>query len=74
VITIIDAKFIRLAHLLIFSGMVAGLTMAFSSLATTTPNGTRSSTTEAVKGTINDLIQVLDDEPLQHRKSPKNGA
>jgi phospholipid transport system substrate-binding protein len=27
-----------------------------------------------VKGTINDLIQVLDDEPLQHRESPKNGA
>jgi hypothetical protein len=74
VITTIDAKFMRLAHLLIFSGMVAGLTMAFSSLAATAPNGTRSSKTKAVKGTINDLIQVLDDEPLQHRKSPKNGA
>jgi hypothetical protein len=74
VITIIDAKFIRLAHLLIFTGMVAGLTTAFSSLATATPNGTSSSTTEAVKGTINDLIQVLHDEPLQHRKIPKNGA
>lgn len=73
-ITIIDAKFIRLAHLLIFTGMVAGLTTAFSSLATTTPNGTSSSTTEAVKGRINDLIQVFDDEPLQHRKIPKNGA
>jgi hypothetical protein len=32
--------------------------------ATTTPNGTKSSTTEAVKGPTNDLIQVLDDEPL----------
>jgi hypothetical protein len=48
--------------------------MAFSSLAATTPNGTGPSTAEAVKGTINDLIQILDDKPLQHRKSPKNGA
>ena len=36
-----------------------------SSLATTTPNGTISSATEAVKGTINGLIQVLDDETLK---------
>ena len=39
--------------------------MASPSLATTTPNGTTSSATEAVKGAINDLIQVLDDETLK---------
>jgi phospholipid transport system substrate-binding protein len=58
-------KSLRLAHLLFLSGMVAGLIMASPSLATTTPNGTKSSATEAVKGTINDLIQVLDDETLK---------
>ena len=63
--TIINVKFIRLAHLLFLSGMVAGLTMASPSLATTTPNGTKSSATEAVKGTIKDLIRVLDDETLK---------
>ena len=63
--TIINMKIIKLAHLLFLSGMVAGLTMASASLATTTPNGTKSSATEAVKGTINDLIQVLDDETLK---------
>ena len=45
--------------------MAAGLTIESPSLATTTPNGTKSSATEAVKGTINDLIQVLDDETLK---------
>ena len=55
-ITIINVKIMRLAHLLFLSGMVAGLTMASPSLATTTPNGTKSSSTEAVKSTINDLI------------------
>jgi hypothetical protein len=44
--------------------MLAGLTMASPSLAST-PNGTKSSATEAVKGTIIDLIQVLDDETLK---------
>ena len=63
--TLIDTKFIRLAHQLILSGMVAGLTMASPSLATITPNGIESNATEAVKGTINDLIQVLDDETLK---------
>ena len=61
--TIIKMKIIRLAHLLFFSGMLAGLTMASPSLATT-PNGIKSSATEAVKGTIIELIQVLDDETL----------
>jgi hypothetical protein len=58
-------KIIQFAHLLFLSGMAAGLTMASPALATTTPNGTKSSATEAVKGTINELIQVLDDETLK---------
>lgn len=45
--------------------MVAGLTVASPSLATTTQIGATSSATEAVKGTINDLIRVLDDETLK---------
>ena len=62
--TIINVKIIRLAHLLFLSGMVVGLTMASPSLAAT-PNGSKSTATEAVKGTINDLIKVLDDETLK---------
>jgi phospholipid transport system substrate-binding protein len=64
-VTTITMKLKRLAHLMFLSGMLAGLTMASPSLATTTPNGIESSATEAVKGTINDLIQVLDDETLK---------
>ncbi len=63
--TIINVKRIRLAHLFFLSGVVAGLIMASPSLATTTPNGTQSSATEAVKSTINDLIQVIEDETLK---------
>ena len=63
--TIINMKIKRLVHLLFLSGMVAGLTMASPSLATTTPNEIESSATDAVKGTINDLIQVLGDETLK---------
>ena len=58
-------KIIRLAHLLFLWGIMAGLIMASPSLAATTSNGIESSATEAVKGTINDLIQVLDDETLK---------
>jgi len=58
-------KIIRLAHLLFLSGMVAGLTMASPSLAATTSNGIESSATEAIKGTINNLIQILDDDTLK---------
>ena len=63
--TIINMKIKRLAYLLFLSGVVAGLTMGSPSLATTTSNGIESSATEAVKGTINDLIHVLDDETLK---------
>jgi phospholipid transport system substrate-binding protein len=65
VTTIIKMKLKQLAHLLFFSGMVAGLAIAPTSLATAAPNGAESSATETVKGTINDLIQVLDDETLK---------
>jgi phospholipid transport system substrate-binding protein len=65
VTTIINMKIKSLAHLLFLSGIVAGLTMGSPLLATTTSNGIASSATEAVKGTINDLIQVLDDEILK---------
>jgi phospholipid transport system substrate-binding protein len=71
VTTIINMKIILLAHLLFLSGMMAGLTMASPSLAATTPNGTTSSATEAVKGTINDLIQVLDNETLKQPEQAK---
>ena len=63
--TIINMEIKSLAHLLFLSGIVAGLTMGSPSLATTTSNGIALSATEAVKGTINDLIQVLDDETLK---------
>jgi phospholipid transport system substrate-binding protein len=71
VTTIINMKITRLANLLFLSGMMAGLTMASPSLAATTPNGTTSSATEAVKGTINDLIQVLDNETLKQPEQAK---
>ena len=63
--TIINMKIKRLACLLFISAMVAGLTMGSPSLATTASNGIESSATEAVRGTINDLIQILDDEILK---------
>ena len=62
---ITNMKIKRLAILLFLSGMVAGLAMASPSLATTTSDEIQSSATEAVKGTINDLIKVLDDETLK---------
>ena len=62
---IINRKIKWLAYLLFLSGLVAGLTMGSPALATTTPNGIESGATEAVKGAINDLIHVLDDETLK---------
>jgi phospholipid transport system substrate-binding protein len=64
VTTIINMKLILLAHLVFLSGIMAGLTMT-SPLLATAQNGATSSATEAVKGTINDLIQVLDNETLK---------
>jgi phospholipid transport system substrate-binding protein len=65
VTTIINIKLKQLAQLLFLSGMVAGLAIAPPSLATAEPSGSESSATEAIKVTINDLIQVLDDETLK---------
>jgi phospholipid transport system substrate-binding protein len=65
VTTIINMKISWLAYLLLLSGMVAGLTIASPSLATTSSNRIESSATDAVKSTINDLIRVLDDETLK---------
>jgi len=65
VTTIINIKIKQLTYLLFLSVMVAGLTTASPSLATNTPNGIESTATEAVKSTISDLIQVLDDETLK---------
>ena len=56
--TIINVKIMRLAHLLFFSGMVAGLIMASPSLATIVLNGIRSGTTKAVMGIIRDVSYV----------------
>ena len=58
-------KIIRLAYVLGLGGIVAGLTIATPSLAVATTNGAESSATNAVKGTIKDLIQVLEDEALK---------
>jgi len=65
VTTIINMKIIRLAYVLGLGGIVAGLTIATPSLAIATTNGAESSATNAVKGTIKDLIQVLEDEALK---------
>lgn len=62
---ITNMKIKRLACLLFLSGMVAGLAMASPSLATATSDEIESSATEAVKGTISDLIKVLDDETMK---------
>ena len=64
--TTINMKITWLAYLLLLSGMVAELTVASPSLATTSSNRIESSATDAVKSTINDLIRVLDDETLKH--------
>ena len=63
--TTINMKMIKRAHLLLLSGMVAGLTIASPSLTTALPNVAESSATEAVKSTINDLMHVLDDDTLK---------
>jgi phospholipid transport system substrate-binding protein len=52
-------------RLLLVSGILAGLAIASPSPAAVTVNKTESSPTDAVKGAIIDLIQVLDDETLK---------
>ena len=63
--TILNLTIKRLAHLLLLSGIVTGLAMGSPSLAATSSDRIESSATEAVKGTIDDLIRALDDETLK---------
>jgi phospholipid transport system substrate-binding protein len=65
VTTIIKMTFKPFAQLLFVSLMVAGLAIASLSSAALTVNKTESSPTDAVKGAIADLIQVLEDETLK---------
>jgi phospholipid transport system substrate-binding protein len=65
VTTIINMKIIRLAYGLCLGGTVAGLTLITPSPTIAITNGAESSATNAVKGTIKDLIQVLEDEALK---------
>ncbi len=63
--TIIKMTFKPFAQLLFVSLMVAGLAIASPSSAALTVNKTESSPTDAVKGAITDLMQVLEDETLK---------
>ena len=63
--TIIKMTFKPFAQVLFVAGMVAGLAIASPSPAALTVNKTESSPTDAVKGAIIDLVQVLDDETLK---------
>ena len=63
--TILNLTIKRLAHLLLLSGIITGLAMGSPSLAATSSDRIESSATEAVKGTIDDLIRALDDETLK---------
>lgn len=55
----------KLAHLLLLFGVIAGSAFGSSVLAATSSDRIESSATEAVKGTIDDLIRVLDNETLK---------
>ena len=63
--TISNMKIISPAYVLCLLGVVAGLAIASPSPAIAIPNGTEPSATDAVKDTINDLIEVLKDEALK---------
>ena len=55
----------KLTCLLLLFGIVTGPAMGSPSLAATSSGRIEASATEAVKGTIDDLIRVLDDETLK---------
>lgn len=57
--------FRRVAPPLLLTGIVVGLILASPSLSTAASNGIESGATEAVRGTISDLIKVIDDETLK---------
>jgi phospholipid transport system substrate-binding protein len=65
VTTIITMACKPFGQLLLVSGILAGLAIASPLPAAVTVNKTESSPTEAVKGAIIDIIQVLDDETLK---------
>jgi phospholipid transport system substrate-binding protein len=65
VTTIITIACKPFGRLLLLSGMLAGLAIASPSPAAVTVYKTESSPTDAVKGAMLDLIQVLDDETLK---------
>lgn len=63
--TIITMACKPFGRLLLVSGILAGLAITSPSPAAVTVNKTESSPTDAVKGAIIDLIQILDDETLK---------
>lgn len=63
--TIINMTIQKLPHLLLILGVIAGLAFGSSVLAATSSDRIESSATEAVKGTIDDLIRVLDNETMK---------
>ena len=63
--TIINMNIMPIAYLLCLGGIVVGLATATTSLAIAATNEAESSATEAVKGTIDDLIRVLDNETMK---------
>lgn len=63
--TIITMACKPFGRLLLVSGILAGLAIASPSPAAVTVDKTESSPTDAVKGAIIDLIQILDDETLK---------
>jgi phospholipid transport system substrate-binding protein len=65
VITIMNITIQKLAHLLLLLGLIAGSAFWSPVLAATSSDRIESSATEAVKGTIDDLIRVLDNEPMK---------
>jgi phospholipid transport system substrate-binding protein len=65
VTTIITMACKPFGRLLLVSGILAGLAITSPSPAAVTVNKTESSPTDAVKGAIIDLIQILDDETLK---------
>ena len=64
-ITIINMTIQKLAHLLLLLGVIAGSAIWSPVLAATSSDRIESSATEAVKGTIDDLIRVLDNETMK---------
>lgn len=63
--TIIAMTVKKLANLFLLSGIVTVLAMGSPSLAATFSDRIESNATESVKGTIDELIRVLDDEALK---------